>query len=618
MPNGWRPTTSEGLLAHLSRELRIEARSRVARIEPLVQDVVDASQAVDNLPPGDVLDTMDPDTIPVTEPGTLPDDIDTSSDPTNLAPNGNFELGTIGDWPTYWKYSWDFGTGEPNPFTLQADPTEAASGSGFGRVDIIAGTWAHSGAAHLWSALPLVPGARYHVSVMVKGQVTGTAYAHLKFLTSNTPETADWFVPGSQTVTIGSITNPTSEYQTITGEIVIPPNHSYGEMVLHTEASVGESGWVIWDNVRLTQLTEGTVPGGVPWYAHPRTRPFDAKEGLYNLTNTSMTPGRLKVVGTKAERNSAILVVGSSTVAGFGSPGVGGWPYRLLQALERDGCQVRGEGPSFVGTARALALAGEPDTRWSFSGTVTQAAASLWASITNGSWAQFNATRQANAVQIHYLHSGGNFSYSINGGAAVAVTTDGTDTQAAVTVAPVTLGLTTVRVTGTSATAAEIVAIDTYRSDLTGLRVIAAGVGGATSANFAFNGFKNNLYTARNTVVPALTLISVGGNDCALAVDLDTFKSNITATVKWSRLGASGVGIVVMPHANTYSLGDWAPYAAALYDVADREDVPLLDMTYRWTDLTTASASGLFGSSFVHPAPNGHADYAHAARRLVY
>ena len=416
----------------------------------------------------------------------------------------------------------------------------------------------------------------------------------------------------------GSIT-PSGEYQPILGEVVVPPNHHYGKLSLRVEGTTtAQTGEVSWDNIVLQQVSEGTIPGGVPWYAHPRQASFDPKEGLYNLTSTSMTPGRLKVVATKADRNTAILVVGSSTVAGFGSPGLGGWPYRLLQELERDGCKVRGEGPSFVGMARALALAGEPDSRWSFSGTVTQAAASLWASINNGSWAQFTATRQANSVQIHYMNTGGNFSYSINGGAAVPVTTDGTSTQASVTITPVALGLTTVRVTGTSATPAEIVAIDTFRSDVTGLRVIAAGVDGATSGNFAFNGFKNNLHTARNTVMPGMTLVNVGANDCALGVDLDTFKTNLTAIIKWSRLGSSGVGLVIQPHANTYLLGDWAPYAAAMYDVADDQDVPLLDMTYRWTDLSTATSAGLFGSSFVHPGPNGHAEYAHAASRLVY
>lgn len=617
MPNGWRPTTAEGLLASLAREGRIQARNPVTRLQPLLQDVIDASEAPDNLPPNDMVEQVDLADIPVLDPGELPDSVETSADPDNVVPNSGFETVDADGRPTDWGVLWDFITEPDNPLRWDGTPGEAHIGAGRAVVDFTTG-WVNNISVYSKAAFPLVAGARYQGEVRVKSTVAGGHTAVFDLITAPNPESAELFAIGSAAVNFGSIT-PTAQYQPILGEIVVPPNHHYGKLSLRAEGTTtSQSGEVSWDNVVLQQVSEGTVPGGVPWYAHPRKGSFDPKEGLYNLTSTSMTPGRLKVVATKADRNTAILVVGSSTVAGFGSPGLGGWPYRLLQELERDGCKVRGEGPSFVGMARSLALAGEPDTRWSFSGTVTQAAASLWASITNGSWAQFNATRQANAVQIHYLHTGGNFSYSINGGAAVAVTTNGSSSQGATLPIAVTMGTPTVRVTGTSATPAEIVAIDTYRSDLTGLRVVAAGVSGATSGNFAFNDFKNNLYTARNSAVPGMTLVNVGANDCVLAVDLETFKSNITAIIKWSRLGNSGVGLIAQPHANTYSLGDWAPYVAALYDVADEQDVPLLDMTYRWTDLFTATDASMFGSSFVHPGPNGHADYAHAALRLVY
>lgn len=350
--------------------------------------------------------------------------------------------------------------------------------------------------------------------------------------------------------------------------------------------------------------------GGTPRYAGSRGRPFDAKDGLYNQTGTSMFTGRLKMTMTKRGRSTTLLILGSSTVAGFDSPGNDAWPSLLLGEMERDGFPIKGDGVIFLGAAKAAS-----DPRWTYSGTVTQASLGLYATITNASWAQYQVQRTCNTCTISYYHTGGNFSMSVNGGAAINVTTNGSSTQGQYTLVGLT-GTPTIRITATSATPAEIASINPNNSAITGLTIASAGVGGTASGNWTSNNFKDNLWAARNANIPGMTVISIGGNDCTLGVPIATFKSNLKTIINWSTLGGSGSALVAMPHANTPTIEQWWPYVAAMYDVADEMDVPLLDMTYRWHNLTEATNLGMF-ANLVHPNSKGHADYAHAAKKLL-
>lgn len=141
--------------------------------------------------------------------------------------------------------------------------------------------------------------------------------------------------------------------------------------------------------------------------------------------------------------------MGSSSVAGQSSPGLLSWGLLMRDRLAAAGMGVQGTGVTYAGQALAVS-----DPRWTFSaGGVAQVSVRLGATIDNTSWAQFASDVAGQNVKIHYQHDGGSFTYSIDGGAAVAVTTNGSATNGVVTVTGLSNATHTVKVTGANATA---------------------------------------------------------------------------------------------------------------------------------------------------------------------
>lgn len=60
----------------------------------------------------------------------------------------------------------------------------------------------------------------------------------------------------------------------------------------------------------------------------------------------------------------------------------------------------------------------------------------------------------------------------------------------------------------------------------------------------------------------------------------------------------------------------WAQYRAMFYEVADEENVPLLDLGGRWRDFTTANSAGFYGDG-IHPNDAGSLDLAPAIQRAI-
>lgn len=364
----------------------------------------------------------------------------------------------------------------------------------------------------------------------------------------------------------------------------------------------------------IPTLDAPAFPGakGTPSYVGLRTKPFDPVDGIYNLTTSSAAWWQDKIKGTAyGSRLSTLNIFGSSTVAGAETPGLSSFPYRLRDILESKGVVVKGTGPSYPQPG-----IGSEDPRWTKSASgVTTAVYFLYVNIANSAWVQFNSDRTGTTVDIHYGNSGGSFTYSIDGGAAVAVNPTGASTSAKVTISGLSNTTHTVRITGTSATATILNAIDVYPGG-NGLRLSAAGSSGTATADFINGGYLTNQELMR-VATATVNIICVGANDYTGGIPVSTFKNNMTQLVNLNTFWNGGSVIVVMPHATSSSLEGWQPYVSAMYDVADDRDVPLVDMTYRWGDQSRAVSGNLLTGLGVHPSAAGHADYARVLARVL-
>lgn len=360
-----------------------------------------------------------------------------------------------------------------------------------------------------------------------------------------------------------------------------------------------------------------TAHQGRRTYALGTLRHFDPVEGIYGHSE-GVSQWRTRLAGTRRQdayrwgglKTCNVSVMGTSSVGGMGSPGLDAWAYQLRALLAADGMTVGGTGVVFAGAGIL-----NEDPRWTRSGAGLYTEHRLYATIPNGSWVQFASESPGSTVKIHYLSTGGAFTYSIDGGSAVTVTPTGS-ARATVTVSGLASSTHTVRVTATTGTPALLLGVEVLASE-TGLHFTVAGVSGSTTAHWSgiSTDAGDNLPTARIRQ-PHLTILAMGGNDANTGVPTGTVKANLRAIINWGQAWGSGHMLVVMPHANSITLDAWRLYVRALYEVADEYGIPLVDMTYRWGSLDAAAAAGLM-NDYIHPNAAGHADYARAVARAL-
>ncbi len=61
----------------------------------------------------------------------------------------------------------------------------------------------------------------------------------------------------------------------------------------------------------------------------------------------------------------------------------------------------------------------------------------------------------------------------------------------------------------------------------------------------------------------------------------------------------------------------WDAYRNAYYEVADEQDVPLLDLGGAWKDFATANALGMF-ADVIHPGNRGSAGLADLVEHALF
>lgn len=340
------------------------------------------------------------------------------------------------------------------------------------------------------------------------------------------------------------------------------------------------------------------------------THVYDQKASLYNFRPENTR--RIKWSLARALSGAGVArwaFKDDSTGAGYPDPTFS--PARqLLSLLEKRGYPVAGE----LVVANPGGAAGTMvDPRWTFSGPWTPQGGAASPNFvrtvaSSGAWAKYTGNRKGDRVRTAHFCS-----------APVELRIDGVLIKTLPASAASTITYNT-----------EIVTDDLHNVELrstTGanMNVVYAGVGYITAGVEFFNGGTNSTRSADwltstyfyngpviATYNPHVTFIGLGHNDknVGAGVPVATYKANLQAMITAGLAG--GAGNVVLVAQNPNQSGDFADYMRAKYELADSNDIPLIDIYHRWGEsFSTAVQVGFMdGADGAHPAKSGYSDIA--------
>lgn len=314
--------------------------------------------------------------------------------------------------------------------------------------------------------------------------------------------------------------------------------------------------------------------------------------------------------------------LGDSTVAGTNTDAplntsIKAWPVIVRNLLVARGYPSAGTGwvPAYNGSSTA-----EP--RWvlgsGWSATTTdRISVSNWGA--NSNTLTFTSDTAGTTARLYYSNAGGPFTWSVDGGAAVAVTPANTQSIGYVentTLANTTHTITVVRTSGLP----EILGAE-VRTAAYGVRIFNGGIAGLKSSALASAGPLNvNASVVGSSSAPFkahAVFVCAGINDQTggggAVVPVDSYKASMTTALTAAKAQGASVMIVAPAPLSTAGMG---PYIGAMYELADSLDLPLLDLSDRWGSYTTANTASLMAGT-VHPSYAGNADIATAVLNAV-
>lgn len=353
------------------------------------------------------------------------------------------------------------------------------------------------------------------------------------------------------------------------------------------------------------------------------TKRYDRARNVYNLKPQHLFRTRAKLAQARAGTGICkIAAVGHSMVAGVGATtGTQDWPTVLADILNSHG--IPRAGSNLVTGNRGSGLM---DARWSwgagwgsFGGSST-----LMANSTTTNAAVMTSDKAGTVVDIWFYKTSTSSAYSvvIDGGAPVTVTPSGSNnTPFLHTITGLANTTHTVSVTRSGGGAGYILGAEVRQTS--GVSIFNGGIGGSRvttltetqlygTTAFASSGS----YSGPNRTWGA-DLILMGPiitNDAFAGTNVATWKADhqtaITRARTFSGTYTQASDLVLV--ADTPVAGiDQSGYRTALYELADTNDLPLIDMFDRWGSYTLSNAYGLMDDG-THPNRNGYAEEAAA------
>lgn len=348
----------------------------------------------------------------------------------------------------------------------------------------------------------------------------------------------------------------------------------------------------------------------------PNLLGYDASRGVYNLKESHLRRTRAacgKARGGSGYCNGAIL--SDSTGAGTGASNVAtkSWPAQMEAILVASGVPSSGSGmvPWWKNSTPA-----DPRLTIGAGWTQLQGDTNLLINSTTTNPLTFVSTNVGTIVRVMYYALSGPFTVTIDGGSPVTVTPSGADAPAVYAVTGLANTVHTVAVARSSGTCFQH-AVE-VANGTSGLRIYNASVGGNTIqylANIAGAiGFGFPQVAAATAGFNAdLMILDCEINDAIVALALATFKSRWQAAITLARTNGADVVIKTSTPGSGLTL---TGYTQQLYDLADSNDLPLIDVQPRWGSYATANALGLMADTF-HPSDAGYADEATAVVRAL-
>lgn len=352
-------------------------------------------------------------------------------------------------------------------------------------------------------------------------------------------------------------------------------------------------------------------PGGWPSYVSANgilpANIYDARRNAYNWKASNTRKLRASLV--KAMAGTALAshgFVGDSETdyyTGSGQSYASMHPRAYKTILTSLGVPNGGSG--LVWAAHYGAATQDP--RWTLGANWTSANNYVTTS-TAGSVMTFASTDAGTKLDIVVFGNSAPIAWSVDGGAASGtLTPTGSGPQKFTLSTTLTNTTHTVTFTSTNASAVYIIAARVYGSS--GLEIHNAAAYGSTAAGASgWTDQSGTLLKSRvdtlNTVAPDVVWCALGVNDVNNALAVAATTAALTAIRGYF---PSSDFILTIQYQPQGAVSTWAPYAAALYALADTLDVPLVDLYDRSGGF--ANSTGLMAGDGVHPLVAAQQDW---------
>lgn len=361
-------------------------------------------------------------------------------------------------------------------------------------------------------------------------------------------------------------------------------------------------------------IGESFVSRRLPDGLHGNAR-YDAFNGIYGVDRVPRQA--MKILNDALTTHKKIACVGHSLVGGSG--GTTAWPTRLRNALSASI-------PQNSGIVMATQASSPTDSQWTIGAGWNRFSSDnltlFLASTSAGSLATFQSVRAGTIVEIWTNGQSVAFEYRIDNGSWVTYTPTGT--FAAQRVQVTGLANTTHKVEVRSLTAGNTFLLGAEVRNATGMSITNLGAGGSLSGQW------NNAtwYTLGPMFAHLgpwdLTFIEISTNDMRNNVAISTYKTNVQSIIDRATANGGTAVLIVDPQPNTVTVGSYAgvpasvsaAYRQAAYDLADVNNIRVLDLNGFFGPYTQAEADGMMFDS-VHLSEAGYQRVGRAADRIL-
>lgn len=323
-----------------------------------------------------------------------------------------------------------------------------------------------------------------------------------------------------------------------------------------------------------------------PSYAGNRTRQFRPETSLYNFKAANTLKLRTAVGFARAGTGLCrIQFIGDSVTEGYGAtPGTSDYVKALRGLLGRTGCSVN----SVIRPIQGSTL----DSRLTNVGWTIGSAIFPIAQVSGaGSTITLAIDAPGTVLELIIGANTAAFTYSIDGGAAVAIVPNGSSAMQTLTVTGLANTTHSVVITSVAGGANYLSGIGIRNT--TGIILENDGVSGSKASDWVTNAW----YAGTAALFPSnpnCVVIEFGLNEYLAATQITgpVFQANLTTLITAAK--TAGANVILVASHRPDDTG-WSTYVSNIYDVADAQDVPLIDLCDAFSTYAAWTALNLSG-----------------------